>query len=105
MVFFFYFGHRTCRYLLWVSHLTLFLTNFLLISETWFYKIIFAGQVLFYSIALLRKITKINNHYITLVYYYCITILAQWIGVFNILTGRAKPFGKKPRVQDKNVCF
>jgi glycosyltransferase involved in cell wall biosynthesis len=92
---YFYFGHRTCRYLLWISHLLVFITNLLLISESWIYTMIFAGQILFYLLALVRVITKSNNKYLTLVYYYCVTILAQWAGVYNVLTGKAKPFWEK----------
>ena len=33
---FFYFGHRTCRYLLWISHLLVFLTNALLLRSLGF---------------------------------------------------------------------
>ncbi|MGD6849035.1 glycosyltransferase family 2 protein [Rossellomorea aquimaris] len=92
---YFYFGHRTCRYLLWISHLLLFLTNSLLLVNSWFYVIVFAGQLLFYLLALVRILTKSNNKYLTLVYYYCVTILAQWVGVYKILTGKAKPFWEK----------
>ncbi|MGG0716262.1 glycosyltransferase family 2 protein [Robertmurraya massiliosenegalensis] len=92
---YFYFGHRTCRYLLWISHLLVFITNALLIPESWIYIFMFAGQVLFYLLAIVRVITKSNNKYMTLVYYYCVTILAQWVGVYNILTGKAKPFWEK----------
>lgn len=92
---YFYFGHRTCRYLLWISHLLVFISNALLLPESLFYKITFLGQVLFFLLALARVITKSNNKYLTLVYYYCVTILAQWAGVYNILTGKAKPFWEK----------
>lgn len=92
---YFYFGHRTCRYLLWLSHFVVFISNALLITDSWFYIVTFIGQGLFYFLALLRVITKTNNKYITLIYYYCVTIVAQWIGVFNILTGKAKPFWEK----------
>lgn len=92
---YFYFGHRTCRYLLWISHLIIFITNILLIQESWIYIIIFTSQVIFYLLAILRVFTKTNNKYLTLVYYYCVTIFAQWVGVSNILTGKAKPFWEK----------
>lgn len=92
---YFYFGHRTCRYLLWISHLLVLVSNILLIKESWFYLIIFIGQVLFYVLALIRMITKSQNKYLTLIYYYTVTIVAQWGGVYNILTGRAKPFWEK----------
>ncbi|WP_282140956.1 glycosyltransferase family 2 protein [Cytobacillus oceanisediminis] len=92
---YFYFGHRTCRYLLWISHLIVLIANALLILESIFYIITFVGQLLFYLLALMKIITKSNNKYLTLVYYYCVTILAQWVGVYNILTGKAKPFWEK----------
>ncbi|MFF2459538.1 glycosyltransferase family 2 protein [Peribacillus simplex] len=92
---YFYFGHRTCRYLLWISHLTVFISNALLVPESWFYAMTFAGQVLFYLLAMVRAVTKTNNKYLTLIYYYCVTIIAQWFGVYNILTGKAKPFWQK----------
>lgn len=92
---YFYFGHRTCRYLLWLSHFIVFITNILLISEHWLYIFIFIGQLLFYILALIKLATKSNNKYITLIYYYCVTLIAQWVGVYNILTGKAKPFWEK----------
>lgn len=92
---YFYFGHRTCRYLLWISHLLLFITNAFLISKSVFYVIVFLGQILFYLLALVKFVTKSNNKLLTLIYYYCVTVLAQWVGVFNILTGKAKPFWEK----------
>lgn len=92
---YFYFGHRTCRYLLWISHLTLFVTNIVLIPVHWLYLLTFIGQVIFYLLALVKHITKTNNKYLTLIYYYCMTVIAQWIGVYNILTGQARPFWEK----------
>lgn len=92
---YFYFGHRTCRYLLWISHLILLISNAFLISESWLYATVFAVQTLFYLLALFKVITKSNNKYLTLIYYYCVTVIAQWVGVYNILTGKAKPFWEK----------
>jgi glycosyltransferase involved in cell wall biosynthesis len=92
---YFYFGHRTCRYLLWISHLVVFISNGLLLSDTLFYAAIFIGQIFFYFLALIKVFSKTNNKYLTLIYYYCVTIIAQWVGVFNIITGKAKPFWEK----------
>ncbi|MEW4220651.1 glycosyltransferase family 2 protein [Rossellomorea marisflavi] len=92
---YFYFGHRTCRYLLWISHLLIFATNALLIQDSLFFKVLFVGQGIFYLLGFGKVITKTNNKYITLIYYYCVTLLAQWVGVYNILTGKAKPFWEK----------
>ncbi|MES5891531.1 glycosyltransferase [Bacillus cereus group sp. RP43] len=92
---YFYFGHRTCRYLLWIAHFMVLISNVLLVPISWFYLMTFIGQVLFYLMALAKVITKTNNKYVTLIYYYCVTIIAQWVGVYNILTGKAKPFWEK----------
>lgn len=92
---YFYFGHRTCRYLLWISHLLFLISSALLIKEYWIYLGALLGQTVFYLLALLRATTKSQNKYITLVYYYTVTIIAQWLGVFNIITGKAKPFWEK----------
>ncbi len=92
---YFYFGHRTCRYLLWITHLLALFMNALLIGQSWLYNVTFTGQVLFYLLALLKVVSKIENKLINLVYYYTVTIIAQWVGVYNILTGKAKPFWEK----------
>lgn len=92
---YFYFGHRTCRYLLWLMHTLLLLSSILLSLNSWLFLIISLGQVIFYSIAIIKAITNLNNKYINMIYYYCVTILAQWVGVVNILTGKAKPTWEK----------
>ncbi|EHQ89370.1 glycosyltransferase family 2 protein [Desulfosporosinus youngiae] len=92
---YFYFGHRTCRYLLWLSHLIVFVTNVFLIKESWLYAVTFTAQVLFYLLGIIRGVTKANNKQLTMIYYYCMTIAAQWVGVYNTLTERTKPFWEK----------
>jgi len=81
---YFYFGHRTCRYLLWIAHLIVLLSNALLLANSKFYLLTFIGTV-----------TRTKNKYVSLIYYYTVTIIAQWFGVYNIVTGRAKPFWEK----------
>ncbi|MBM7690777.1 glycosyltransferase involved in cell wall biosynthesis [Peribacillus deserti] len=92
---YFYFGHRTCRYLLWISHLIVFMTNGFLISQSWFYGSTFAFQVLFYLLAMLKLITQVDNKALNMIYYYCVTVVAQWGGVITILTRKARPFWEK----------
>lgn len=92
---YFYFGHRTCRYLLWIAHLILYVSSMLLAGQNWFYMLVFIAQTLFYLVALFTAFTKINNKYFTMVYYYTITIVAQWVGIYKIITGQAKPFWEK----------
>ena len=92
---YFYFGHRTCRYLLWIAHLIIFISNVFLIGNSWFYLITLIGQIAFYLLALIKALTGINNKYLNLIYYYTVTVVTQWVGVYNILTGKAKPFWEK----------
>lgn len=92
---FFYFGHRTCRYLLWLMHLLVFVSNIPLIRVGTLWQILFVLQVLFYVLAILGWKTKTDFKLIKIIYYYCMTVAAQWRGVINILTGKAKPVWEK----------
>ena len=93
---YFYFGHRTSRYLLWLNHLLVFLSSLALaILSGWFWKVLVILQILFYIVGYVGK--YINNRLIHMVYYYCLTIAAQWNGVFNVLTGSAKPTWKSAK--------
>lgn len=91
---YFYFGHRTCRYLLWIAHFTAFATNLLLINKP-FYMAAFVFQIVFYLMAFSVHILRIPFKVPRLAYYYCLMIAAQWKGVFNIITGKAKPTWEK----------
>ena len=92
---YFYLGHRTCRYLLWLMHLVLLLANIPLafISPLWCCTLFF--QLAFYLIAAFGWRTKSKNRIMKIVFYYCMTIAAQWKGVINILTGKARPVWEK----------
>ncbi|MDE6875061.1 MAG: glycosyltransferase family 2 protein [Lachnospiraceae bacterium] len=92
---YFYFGHRTCRYLLWLAHLAVLAANVFLFFESWFYAVLLAGQTLFYLLALVRIITGVKNRYLTMIYYYVMTVAAQWIAVYRQVTGKARPFWEK----------
>ena len=87
---YFYFGHRTARYLLWLSHSIVFVLNAVLaVAGGWFWKVLFVLQCLFYIVGFCGKFT--NNKYIHIIYYYCMTVLAQWHGVINVIMGKTKP--------------
>lgn len=92
---YFYFGHRTCRYLLWIAHLLLLIMNGLLAAQAMFYMITLACQILFYLLAIIKFTTKTNNFIFKLPYYYCVTVIAQWVGIYKIATGTAVPFWEK----------
>ena len=93
---YFYFGHRTCRYLLWLMHLLVLALNIpLAIMGGLFWKITLGLQVAFYLTAIIGWITKSGNRLIKIITYYCMTIAAQWKGVLNLLTGKSKPVWEK----------
>lgn len=93
---YFYFGHRTCRYSLWFMHLLVFIINIpLSIWGGWLWKIIFGFQLIFYAIATLGWITRSSNKFVKIVTYYCMTVIAQWKGVINCVTGKSKPVWEK----------
>lgn len=93
---FFYLGHRTCRYLLWLAHTLAFVVNIpLAINGGIFWKVTMALQTAFYIVALIGKSGKINNRLVKLILYYVMTIAAQWKGVINEVTGKSKPVWDK----------
>ena len=92
---YFYLGHRTSRYLLWLSHIILFISNIFLLNFSYFYVFTLTIQLLIYFLAIIKVLFKINNKLINFCFYYCMTILAQLIGVFKTITGQNKPFWEK----------
>lgn len=91
---YFYLGHRTCRYLLWLAHILLLITSVILSNQV-LYVIVLSIQLLVYITSILKHIFGFENRIINILYYYCMTILAQLKGVINTLTGRSKPFWEK----------
>lgn len=87
---FFYFGHRTCRRLLWFAHAMVYLCSLVLAFRSCFFRIALAGQTVFYLLSLLALKTRATNKLLKMMGYYTMTIGAQWVGVFNCLTGRTK---------------
>ena len=93
---YFYFGHRTCRYLLWLMHsLALFLNIPIAIYGGLFWKCVLIIQIVFYIVALIGWFTNSNNRLVKIVSYYCMTVMAQWKGVINSVTGNSKPVWEK----------
>lgn len=92
---YFYFGHRTCRYLLWISHLMLFISHAYLASDNMIMLTTFILHMSFYLLSVIAAIIKPKNKIMMMMYYYSVTILAQWLGVFNSITRKSKPFWEK----------
>jgi hypothetical protein len=55
-----------------------------------FFELVLAAQTLFYLLALLALKTKSNNRLLKMMGYYTMTIAAQWVGVYNCITGKSK---------------
>ncbi len=92
----FYFGHRTCRYLLWFYHLCFFVCGALLsIYMPIFGAALTLAQFIWISLSAVAIKKEIKFMPLRLVSYYGIAILAQFVGVYRIVTGKAKPIWEK----------
>ena len=89
----FYLSHRSLRYSLWLSHLVLLIASVFLALHYKLFAIVLFLQVLFYLAPTLLNI--LGSKRLHFVKHYVMTLFAQYIGVFNILNGRAKPFWEK----------
>lgn len=92
---YFYFGHRTCRYLLWLAHAVVFFISALRAKDSLFFRISVIGQTIFYLLAGINYYTKSSNKLLNMMTYYSMTILAQWKGVINCIMGKSKPVWDK----------
>ena len=88
---FFYFGHRTCRRLLWFAHAAVFVLSWVLAWDSWFFCAVLWGQTLFYLLSYWAMRTHSKNKLFKMMAYYTMTIAAQWVGVYNCATGKSKP--------------
>jgi len=94
---YFYFGHKYVKYLLYILHPMLYITNLLIINEGTFFLLSFTAQSLFYVFSLfgylLRKKRKIMLFYYP--YHYSLTIAAQIYSIVNTLKGQSKATWEK----------
>lgn len=94
----FYFGHRTCRYSIWVAHFLMIISSSILaFAGNIFAIIITVVQALYFFLAWLsiKGKIKVSSVLLKLACYYGMTVLAQIHGVINIMTGKAKPVWEK----------
>jgi len=93
---FFYFGHRTCRYSLWIFHAAVFVCSIVMACMGNMFGMIMTLMQLFGIIISLCQLKKsLNNKCMRLVGYYGMTVLAQYIGVYRTITRKAKPVWEK----------
>ena len=92
---FFYFGHRTCRYLLWLAHILLLISTAVLSFAGGVIGIfgiaLTALQLLLFILAGIEMSLKTNAKILHIIGYYGMTVYAQIVGVWRIITGKAKP--------------
>lgn len=94
----FFFGHRTCRYLIWLAHIVMLIS-----SSYWMFTgsviglVLTIGQVVCFIISWLSIKGKMRgkSSLIKFICYYGMTVIAQIHGVINIATGKAKPIWEK----------
>ncbi len=92
----FYFGHRTCRYLIWAAHIFLLLSSLgLALGGVTIFWVVFGLQIGFFLLAAIAIKSNANTSIIRMVGYYGMTVFAQISAVWNILTGKAKPTWEK----------
>lgn len=87
---FFYFGHRTCRRLLWFAHGAVYLLSWILAWKSPFFCIAMWAQTIFYSVSYVALKTKSKNRLFKMMAYYTMTIAAQWVGVYHCIAGKSK---------------
>ncbi|MGH2110167.1 glycosyltransferase [Aerococcus urinaeequi] len=92
---YFYFGHRTSRYLLWLAHILLLVVSVILAIDSSLFLILLFLQILFYLIGFLYNKLPIKNPLFKIINYYTMTIWAQIVGVYRIVTGKVKPTWEK----------
>lgn len=87
----FYFGHRFCRYLIWLMHVVFFLCSIVLIIlgkvKTGTILVILQLFALFLGIWSIHH--SISNRWLRLLGYYVMTVLAQLVAVYNQLSGKS----------------
>ncbi len=96
---FFYFGHRTCRYSLWWAHILLFICTFIAAFSNDLLGLMgivaTVLQVFIFLLAGLEMRFKTNNRILHIIGYYGMTVFAQAVGVYRIVTGKARPTWEK----------
>ena len=92
---FFHFNHKTLRFLQAFNHIVLFVTNLALLNEGVFYRLFLIGQVGFYTLAAIGKLTETKNKIFYFPRYYTLMMVAQLKGAFNEATGKSKPTWEK----------
>lgn len=92
---FFHFNHKTLRFLQAFNHIVLFIANLSLLNQGVFYRLFFLGQVAFFTLAAIGKLTESKTKIFYFPRYYTMMMLAQIKGAINEATGKSKPTWEK----------
>ncbi len=92
---FFHFNHKTLRFLQAFNHIVLFIANLALLNQGVFYRLFFLGQVAFFTLAAIGKLTESKTKIFYFPRYYTMMMLAQIKGAINEATGKSKPTWEK----------
>jgi hypothetical protein len=88
----FYLGHRTSRYLLWLSHLLILISSIFLAKSFLLFQLITFIQAVIFLLVIIQQLLKTKFRLLVILHYYFVTILAQWIAVLKTITRKNKPF-------------
>ena len=93
----FYFGHRTCRYLIWFNHLIFFVAS-VLFTVAGFYiagGVLIGLQLLCILLGIISIKHRIHFKPLRLLGYYAMMVIAQFVAVFKQMIGKSKPVWEK----------
>lgn len=92
---YFYLGHRSSRYLLWFAHALLLFSNVSLAINHALYAWILLLHILILVMGVVQHVVSTKSIILNLIYYYLMTIVAQYKGIWKVLSGESKPFWEK----------
>ena len=94
----FFFGHRTCRYLIWLAHIIMLISSIILMCLGSVVGLILTIVQIFcflLSWLSIKGKVRFKSSLLRFSCYYGMTVIAQIHGVINIMTGKAKPVWEK----------
>lgn len=93
----FYFGHRTCRYLLWLNHLIFFMASVALTAIGYYIAggVLVGLQLFAILLGLISVKHTVKFKLFRMLGYYSMTILAQMFAALKQMAGKSKPTWEK----------
>ena len=88
---FFFLSHKACRLAVPFFMMALFLLNALLLERP-LYQVMFAFQLVFYTLAGLGAVRPLQPRVLRLPHYFCMTNAAGLVAIFNAAAGRRAPW-------------